>query len=453
MLVILAVVIALAGAGGGLGLWLGSGSGPPTSGLPVLWRHDRPVSDCLKSYDAVPWTTDGLAVMCSGAASLVAFRPGTGTVAWTWTMPKSSGVPDIDSLSTSTDDGIGVIQYTYGIEGQAYLAGIDIRDGRQLWSLPEAPEVGGAIWVGAGRFIVLNPVGRHSLTGLAAYDIATGRRDWSTATRPIPSSAGCTIRDAAIAAPWIYAVAACGADRAGRLYQMSLHDGTVLARAALKDRTCQAARDSPTVWAVPGYVLSGCDPAPSTGPDVEVIPAGGTRQIALSWAGHPSYLDYLSDDLYPPDMAVSGSSLYLGLSLLTPKNQDVNLIAAIDLPTARVRWFKSVSIPGEDPNSVTYPVNLVGASPGGVLDVIENISSNATEMTGLSSVTLSVLSASDGAMTYGPGATYPGGIDDQPVYWLDGRVLLSAHGCALAACPGNSVTDTITAYDAGSWPG
>jgi hypothetical protein len=98
-------------------------------------------------------------------------------------------------------------------------------------------------------------------------------------------------------------------------------------------------------------------------------------------------------------------------------------------------------------------VNLVGASPGGVLDVIENISSNATEMTGLSSVTLSVLSASDGAMTYGPGATYPGGINDQPVYWLDGRVLLSAHGCALAACPGNSVTDTITAYDTGSWPG
>jgi hypothetical protein len=453
MFVILAVVIALAGVGGGLGLWLGSGSGPPTSGLPVLWRHDRPVSDCLKSYDAVPWTADRLEVMCSGAASLVAFRPGPGTVAWKWTMPKSAGVPDIDSLSTSTDDGIGVIQYTYGINGLAYLAGIDIRDGRELWSLPEAPAVGGAIWVGGGRFIVLNPVGRHSLTGLAVYDIATGQPDWSTATRPVPSSAGCTIRDAAIVAPWIYAVAACGADRADRLYQMSLRDGAVLARAALKDRTCQAARDSPTVWAVPGYVLSGCDAAPSTGPDVEVIPAGGTRQIPLSWAGHPRYLDYLSDDLYPPDMAVSGSSLYLGLSLLTPKNQDVNLIAAIDLPAARVRWFKRVSIPGEAPGSVTYPVNLVGASPGGVLDVIENISSNATELTGLSSVTLSVLSASDGAMTYGPGATYPGGINDQPVYWLDGRVLLSAHGCALAACPGNSVTDTITAYDTGSWPG
>jgi hypothetical protein len=88
-----------------------------------------------------------------------------------------------------------------------------------------------------------------------------------------------------------------------------------------------------------------------------------------------------------------------------------------------------------------------------VLDVIQNISSTATELTGSSSMTLSLLSASDGTMTYGPGATYGGGINDQPVYSLDGHVLLSMHGCALAACPGNSVADTITAYDTGSWPG
>jgi hypothetical protein len=451
--VILAAVIALAAVGSGLGLWLGSGSGPPTSGLPVLWRHERPVSDCLKSYDKVPWAADGLAVMCSGAASLVAYRPGTGRVAWTWTMPKAPGVPDIDSLSTSTDDGIGVIQYTYGIKGAAYLAGIDVSDGRELWSLPEAPTTGGAIWVGDGRFIVLNPVGRHSLTGLAVYDLATGRLDWSTATRPVPSPAGCTIRDAAIAVRWIYAVTACSADRPGRLYQLSLQDGAVLAHAALHDRACNAARDNPTVWAVPGYVLSGCDAATSTGPDIEVIPVGRTRQIPLSWTGHPRYIDDLSDDLFPPDMAVSGNSLYLSLSLLTPKNQSVNLIAAIDLPTARMRWFKNVSIPGEAPGSVTYPVNLVGASHRGVLNVIENISSTATELTGSSSMTLSLLSASDGTMTYGPGSTYGGGINDQPVYSLDGHVLLSVHGCALAACPGNSVTDTITAYDTGSWPG
>lgn len=454
VLVTLAAVIALAGAGSGLGLWLGSGSGSSTTGLSVLWTRDRPVSDCLKSYDESLWTADGLAVMCSGAASLVAFRPGTGRVVWTWTMPKASGVPDIDSLSAGTDGGVGVVQYTYGKSGAAFLAGIDIRDGRELWSLPEAPaDNGSPIWVGGGRFDVLDPAGRHSLTGLAVYNLATGRLDWSTATRPIQSPGRCTIRDAAIAVRWIYAVAACGADHAGRLFQMSLQDGAVLARATLEDRTCQTAAGSPTVWAVPGYVLSGCDDLPSGGPDVDVIPVGGTRQIPLSWAGHRRYLNYLSNSLFPPDMAVSGSSLYLSLSLVTPKNQDINMVAAIDLPTARLRWFKSVSIPGENPGSVTYPVNLVGASPSGVLNVIENVSSSSTELTGSTGMTLSLLSASDGTMTYGAGTTYASGINDQPVYWLDGQVLLSAHGCALAACPGNSVTDTVTAYDTGSWPG
>lgn len=59
-------------------------------------------------------TAGGLAVTCSGAANVVAYRPGTGSIAWTWHGPKAPGIPDITSLSVGTDDGIGVVEYTYG---------------------------------------------------------------------------------------------------------------------------------------------------------------------------------------------------------------------------------------------------------------------------------------------------------------------------------------------------
>lgn len=468
--IVAAVVVVVAG-GTYLGVRLGSGSGLPTSGLATMWARQSQVGDdsgCLPG--GRPWIADGLAVTCAGNGALAAYRFGTGRVAWTWHVPSAprslpgQAYPSVGPMSVSTDDGIGVFEYTYG-QGIAGIVGLDIATGRQLWQMTPRGAAAAAsdlnIWEGDGRFDLLPDSGGV----LQVYDLATGAPEWSSASSNI-APAGCDVQDTTITGPWIYAVTYCS-DRADQLYQMSLPTGSVIAKAPLQDAPCKAQSDSyPTLWAIGGYVLSGCTSVPDSRPDVVIIPAGGVQQRALPWtwignkgyASNNDFLNDLSDEVSDaqsaPDIAIGGGTLYVGQSLLLSNNQDLYQVAAIDLATARLRWYKTISIPGEAPNSVTYPVNVIGAGSSGVLDVIENVSSNSQFDTGTTGMTLALLSATDGNITYGPGTSYQAGLSNQPSFTLAGGVLLSFPACPLAnGCSGARATGTVTAYGIGSWPG
>jgi hypothetical protein len=70
-------------------------------------------------------------------------------------------------------------------------------------------------------------------------------------------------------------------------------------------------------------------------------------------------------------------------------------------------------------------------------------------------MTLALLSASDGSISYGPGTSYPDGIDNQPSFTLAGSTLLSFPECPAADCSAGAgkFTGKVTAYSTGSWPG
>ncbi len=476
--IVAAVVVVVAG-GTYLGVRLSSGTGPPTSGLATMWTAHSLVGDSCSSA-GMPWIADGLAVACSGNGVLAGYGLRTGRVAWEWHTPKApssllagpegqagQAYPSILRLSASTDNGVGVFDYTYG-SGPAGIDGIDIATGRQLWHLPPsvASADGAQFWAGNGRFDVVTAARDGAGGPLQVRNLATGALDWSSASKSIPA-VGCDVEDAAITGPWIYAVTHC-ANGDDQLYQMALQNGSVLAQTGLQDGSCVAASDYPTLWAADGYVLSGCTGAPTAPatPDVIIIPAGGVQQRTLPWTstGAHNYIENLSEGLSPPGMAISGSTLYIGQNLLLRNNDEVNQIAAIDLTTARLRWYKTIywgeqstnrhsEIQGEDPNNALFPVSVIGAGPNGVIDVIESVGGTGGDDIGTTGMTLALLSASDGSMSYGPGTTYPAGIDNQPSFTLAGNVLLSFPVCPTADCTGGKYTGTVTAYSTGSWPG
>jgi PQQ-like domain len=438
-----------------------------------MWTRQAQVGSCPTGA----WVTKELAVACAGNGVIAAYQLGTGRVAWTWHAPQAPGsglttgkvYPAIDQMSANTDNGIGVFDYTYG-QGNAGIVGIDIATGRQLWELPPsvAAALGSQFWESGGRFSSVMADRSGAGAALQVRSLATGALDWSSASRNIPS-AGCDLRDNAITGSSVYAVTHCtgGADQ---LYQMSLQTGSVIAQAALHDGSCKASSDTPTLWATTGYVLSGCSGTPALTPDVVIIPAGGVQQRALPWAftGANDYILNLSEALSAPGIAISGSTLYIGQSLLLRNNNEVDQIAAINLTTARLRWYKTIywgeqstnrhsEIQGVDPNNALFPVNVIGASPKGVIDLIESVggSPGSGDDSGSTGMTLALLSASNGSISYGPGTTYPAGIDNQPSFTLAGGVLLSFPACPAGDCSAGApkVTGTVTAYSTASWPG
>lgn len=479
-LVAIAAAVAVVAAGGTyLGVRLSSGTGPPTSGLATMWTRQAEVGSCPIASFGIPWVTGGLAVACAGNGEIAAYRLGTGDVAWTWRAPAkpaqpASGqlYPSIGRLSANTDNGIGVFDYTYG-QGNAGIVGVDIATGRQLWQLPPgvATTDSNQFWEGDGRFemVTSNVSGSAGAIAVQVRSLATGALDWSSASRDIPP-AGCVLQDAVISGPWVYAVTHCSGS-ADQLYQMSLQNGSLIARAALLDTSCKASSDYPTLWAAAGYVLSGCSDAPTLTPDVVIIPAGGVQQRALPWAytGTNDYILNLSTALSPPGMAISGGTLYIGLNLLLRNNDEVDQIAAIDLTTARLRWYKTIYfgepstsnvhslIQGENPNNALFPVSVIGATAKGVINLIESVGGppGSGDDKGTTGMTLALLSASDGSMSYGPGTSYPDGIDNQPLFTLAGSTLLSFPVCPAADCSAGAgkFTGPVTAYSTGSWPG
>jgi hypothetical protein len=469
---VIAIVIALVAAGGSyLGVSLTSG-GIPTSGLTTLWTGNHLASGCGSTSSNVPWTDGDLAVACSGRG-VAAYRLGTGQVAWAWQPPSSPGPSSLAGpqgqqgkaflsilqMSTGTSDGIGVVEYTYGAS-VTYLAGIQVATGRELWHVSNVNvDDGATIWASDGRFAVIVDTSK-SADAARVYSLTSGALDWSSAARGVPAR-GCGLNDLVISGTSVYAVATCSATgslpRDDQLYQLGLVTGSAQAHAALQDITCPAKTDSPTLWAVPGYLLSGCSGAPpsDSGPDVVVIPSGGVTQNTLSYKGSPQYLNFLSTDLEPGELAAYGTTLYLENGITLGSGSSDYFLADIDLGTATLRWEKPVSVPGEAANSTAYhPLNLIGATAQGALDLIENVNSNSGDLTGTTGLTLAVLSASDGALTYGPGTTDSDGVDDQPAYTLIGRTLLAVPLCVTIACGEDGVeTAAVAAYGTGSWPG
>jgi hypothetical protein len=187
--------------------------------------------------------------------------------------------------------------------------------------------------------------------------------------------------------------------------------------------------------------------------DAVIIPAGGLQQHALSWRGGNYQPEGQANGNYTPGILASGSTLYIGLTTVVSVGELSFQIAAIDMATARVRWERTISVPGE-----ASPVNLIGADSAGVLDAMENSSASGQPDASTSSeypggMTLARLSAPDAKITYGSGASYTAGpsIDEQPVFVLAGHLLLSFPSCGGGSC--STTTNAVAAYRIGSWPG
>ncbi|HEY3868691.1 MAG TPA: PQQ-binding-like beta-propeller repeat protein [Actinocrinis sp.] len=448
------VVAALAVGGDYLAVRLSSGDGPPTGGLSSLWTDGHAGQGCGDlAAENTPWIAGGLAVACSGSG-LAAVHLGTGSVAWTWKPPPvPSGIPAVLQLSTGAsgggvDDGVGVVEYTYG-QGTKYVVGLRLSDGHVLWQLPMALQSSdtSALWVGGGRLALTVGPSDSSSGDIDVFDLATGAPAWSVAAASLAPS-GCTAENATILGPSVYAVVFCNESTGptgDQLYRLSLQTGAVSEEAPLQDTSCQLADGGPTIWAVPGYVLTACDS--NGGPDMLIIPAGGVRQRSMQYT-----VKYADDSVQttigPPDIVASGDSLYVDEDVNLPHDQEITQIAAIDLATATVRWEQTVSMPDESSDSSSYPVNLLGADADGVFDLMENI--NGGENT--ARVTLAMLAASNGALSYGPGTVIDIGHGSQPTFMLAGHTLLAMPQCSEAICTGAAAFGPLTAYGTGSWP-
>lgn len=448
------IVVALAVGGDYLAVRLTSGDTPPTTGLSSLWSDDRAGMDC-QGPTGTPWTANGLAIMCSGAG-LAAVRLGTGSVAWTWKPPPvPQSVPAVLQLSSGTggsgvDNGIGVVEYTYG-ESVSYVIGLRLSDGHPVWQLPTSVQAaaGTSLWVGGGRLIATTSGPDDSSGSVAAYALSTGAPDWSdawTATTP----AGCTPQSSVVLGSSVYTIAKCpdstGSD-GDQLYQLSLQTGAMTAQAPLQDTSCQLSGGYPTLWAVPGYALSACN-GDSTVLDMVVIPAGGVQQHSMQWTVKYRDSSSISTLILPPDVAASGDDLYVSEQIAEPNYQYVQQIAAIDLATDTVRWEQTVSMPDEASGSSSTPVDLLGADPRGVFDLMENVNGDENSLR----VTLATLAASNGSLSYGPGTVIGMSHGVQPTFALTGHTLLAMPLCATGSCLGNAGTGTLTAYNTGSWP-
>ena len=469
----MAAVVVVATGGMYLGVRSGSGPSLPTSGLATMWTQDTGECSVASSGPGVlSWNADGLAVWCAGNGMLAAYRLSSGHVAWTWhtpvvNQPYQGSLASIYETSATTDDGIGVVGYEDSDGAPAALAGLDIATGRQLWELSATAAQAispPGIWEGDGRFAAV--ISSGSSSALQVHDLATGALVWSSSSRQIPA-AGCNVSDDAISGPWIYAVTACS-NGTDQLYQMSLQTGSVIAQAPLQDGSCNLGPGGPpTLWAIGGYVVSGCTYANQgqlTRPDIVIIHAGGLLQRALTWRGNYRDLNELAvqpSQLGVMGMAIDGSTLYVGQDTSNQEpldqgsgSQEVEEIAAIDLSTARLRWYKTISVLGGYPASTTFPVFVIGASSKGAFDVIENVWSLRSPNPDRNSTTLALVSAADGTVSYGPGATSHWSPDGRgPWFALDGNVLLSFGSCPTDGCPDGGNGVTVTAYSLGSWPG
>jgi hypothetical protein len=394
------VTVALAWGLDALATRLGADRYPPVSGLSLLSDQQDTYSRCIPGDGAPDWDTGSVAVMCRGHG-IAAIDLHTGGIRWKWVPPTSDGSPgNTEYLAAGTPNGIGVVDFTYGM-GVNYLAGIDLATGRQLWQLPDYWDETDA-WVSAGfvgyRFEAVHDTSRN--VDLVVGSLSTGTTVWSTGQKGL-LPAGCTTRSATGSGNWVYLIAACG--DSDSLFQLDLSDGATVGRAPISADVC-AANSFPVMKSVPGYVLYSCQSASqgSTTPDpvpFMIVPSGGVAQHPV--AENPDD-QFLAFDSVSWNIAAWGETIYAEQGTQHQQNghyTDSYQVIAVNAQTGALRWSRTVNVPGEDPGSVTYPVNFLGADAHGLIDLIDNDPAYG-DVQGL---TLAFLSADSGALSYGPG--------------------------------------------------
>lgn len=394
------VAVALAWGVDALAVRFGAERYPPVSGLSVLSDQQDTYSGCIAGIGSPDWETGSAAVMCRGRG-IAALDLHTGGIRWRWVPPTSAGsTGTTEYLSAGTSNGIGVVDFTYGL-GVNYLAGIDLATGRQLWQLPDYWNQSYA-WVSDGfvgyRFESDHDNSRNA--DLVVGNLSTGTTVWSSGQKGLLPT-GCAMRSATGSGKWVYLIATCsGSDS---LFQLDLSDGATAGRAPISADVC-AANSFPVMKSVPGYVLYSCQSASqrSSTPDpvpFMIVPSGGVTQHPV--AANPDDRFSVFDDA-SWNIAAWGGTIYAAQS--TPHQQnghytDSYQVFAVNAQTGALRWSRTLNVPGEDPGSVTYPVNILGANAHGLIDLIDNEPAYG-DARGL---TLAFLSADSGALSYGPG--------------------------------------------------
>jgi hypothetical protein len=452
----------------GIGIYVGTRSdpapGPAVTGLDTAWTAHSPGAQCLDHTSDNTWVADGDVASCLNDG-ITSYQLSTGHQEWTWNpAPRAGQDSSMGTLSNAVDQGIGVVQYNYykipssSTASPDYTAtevsGIDLATGRTLWtaSVPVADEVeppGLVVGDGVVAMVLSSPaddtVGeRDQLTGqtLSVLDLSTGAAAWPEAARSATVPEACHPISIAISGSWLYDAARCPqAQGADRLYGLSPRTGAIQAAVPLEDQVCISGGGpgNTTLWAVPGYLVGGCDYS-DTQQAMLIVPTGTVNQRVLRYTSDLDPLDYFSTETSNPGFAAHGSTLY---ALTLPIAGDADSVTAFDLAKGTILWSRDdadvPAISGYDHGSLL----IEGADSRGV--IVLDSGGNTQQDSGAESLVL--LSADTGTATiFGPGTSYddtPGSNDDSLEYYLTGQVLL--------AFPyGDNNTGLVTAYRTGA---
>lgn len=455
-------VIAVCVLAAGIGIYFGTRSdqspGPAVMGLSTAWTAHSPGVRCEDFGSGNTWVADGNVATCLGN-TITAFRLSTGHVQWTWRpAPRAHLDASIGSMSRDVDQGIGVVAYSYatipksGSDGPVTTAsdisGINLATGRVLWteSTPLSDDLespGVVVGDGVAAMVVDDTTKetadtRGALTSwsLSVLDISTGAAAWPKAANTGASvPAACHPMSVAVAGDRFYEAARCPqAQGADRLYELSPQTGAVQAASALDDNACLSGGllSLTALWAVPGYVLGGCNDLASQ-QAMLIIPTGTVKQRALGYASATDPLDYFRDGPWDPDFAEYGGMLYATTLSAPPGAVSVT---AFNLAKGTIAWSRNdvPTIPGYAYES---QFTILGADSRGVTV----LDTGSTTQQDSEAASVLVLSEDKGNATFGPGI-HADDIDasnSEFGYYLTGQLLL-----ALPA--GEYNTAPVTAY-------
>lgn len=396
-------------------------SGPPTTGLTSGWTA-RQYSGGAGNQGGT-WIAYGTVV--TGTDNRVTARSlRTGHTEWSWTAPAPppGGGGPASVFLTGMADGTGIVecQYPPGRSRMAgvpdYEVGIDLATGRTTWTRTTGGPGGPGYQVGDGVVAELDG-GPQQAGYVTAVSLRTGKPEWST--KSDAALRGCDFTGVALSGTDVYGAATCSG--ASVLYGLSARTGAVDSKVALHDQACAETLAASTLWAASGYLLLGCQAEETPRNQVLVLRAGTSRQTTVAYTGLNAPLAYPSDALYArPPFVFNGAELYLASE---------GSVSAINLASGRQLWQRGL------PGSAGATDSVIGANRKGVLTASES---------GSGSVSLAIMSAGSGAVSYGPG-TKSGPCSGS------GGCSLTLTGHTLIATPADA-RNPITAYGTGAWP-
>lgn len=310
--------------------------------LPVAWTASG--DPTLRLTTAGAWTAGGSLIRVQ-TDQVLSYEGATGHVQWTLPLPGGS-VPC--AVSDTSASAVGLVGYTrtspYGLETGLYGAcdhvmAIDLRAGRQLWSMRAPSNRGfteeGAEYSHTGTLAVAGQTAVLSTgSGVMGLDARSGARRWKRLAAP-----GCAYQQVAASARALVAVTNCSSG----IGVIAMDPATgrqswQVFPAGKSNPSCPVAISilsaSPVVIASPGKCAGGSLRVRVLGPG-GVVTATFSADLRNQWVLH-------GDGGFPRPVTVAGGLLVGLTSLAGSTTSDSSAVAAYRLSDGHLQWRDAV---------------------------------------------------------------------------------------------------------------